>query len=426
MNQYQYLDADFAAENGQLGCIGYMEEQRYRALRVQVGDVLAAYPDAVFHCAVLRAGEKHPYRMPDDALAVENGVLIVPLGKAEYACPGLMEMQISFDAGDVSGRSVLYQAVVGKSLVSDAGDPQSPYADALRDMDAAIARMDAFVAAGGQVPEESIRQAVTAYLAENPVEEKDPTVPAWAKEAEKPGYTADEVGAIAREGRNVQNANIAFGAVTTGILADKAVTAAKIADGVIPAAYTLPVATAQTLGGVKPVAKTEDMTQSVGVDQLGGLWALPGGGSGGDSGGEATWNIISEGVIGESVSSIIIDSTADGAQLSTANAKELLIFGKLRMTGDTKVRFEAGGWWSGLSYFETTNKLGAWGAAFMVHQRMCGNYKVVTQVICHNETRTLFSDYGASYPSLHLFEIHASDTNVQFDGQYTEIYAYYR
>ena len=42
--------------------------------------------------------------------------------------------------------------------------------------------------------------------------------------------------------------------------------------------YTLPVASPTTLGGVMPAAKTGEMTQAVGVDEAGGLWALPGGG----------------------------------------------------------------------------------------------------------------------------------------------------
>ena len=46
-------------------------------------------------------------------------------------------------------------------------------------------------------------------------------------------------------------------------------------------AYELPIASATQLGGVKPVAKTGDMTQSVGVDEAGGLWAIPGSGGGG-------------------------------------------------------------------------------------------------------------------------------------------------
>lgn len=42
------------------------------------------------------------------------------------------------------------------------------------------------------------------------------------------------------------------------------------------APYTLPMADATTLGGVKPVAKTDDMTGSVGVDENGQLWVKPG------------------------------------------------------------------------------------------------------------------------------------------------------
>lgn len=40
----------------------------------------------------------------------------------------------------------------------------------------------------------------------------------------------------------------------------------------------LPVASPTTLGGVQPVAKTDEMTQSVGVDEAGRLWAIAGGG----------------------------------------------------------------------------------------------------------------------------------------------------
>ena len=37
----------------------------------------------------------------------------------------------------------------------------------------------------------------------------------------------------------------------------------------------LPIASPTTLGGVQPVAKTDEMTQAVGVDKAGGLWAMP-------------------------------------------------------------------------------------------------------------------------------------------------------
>lgn len=45
------------------------------------------------------------------------------------------------------------------------------------------------------------------------------------------------------------------------------------------ALQSVPLATSSAVGGVKPVAKTDDMTQSVGVDSNGALWTEPGGGS---------------------------------------------------------------------------------------------------------------------------------------------------
>lgn len=50
---------------------------------------------------------------------------------------------------------------------------------------------------GGGVSDEKIAEAVDAYLTANPLEEKDPTVPDWAKSPKKPIYTAAEVGAEA-------------------------------------------------------------------------------------------------------------------------------------------------------------------------------------------------------------------------------------
>ena len=48
----------------------------------------------------------------------------------------------------------------------------------------------------------------------------------------------------------------------------------------IPSPYTLPIASPTVLGGVQPVAKTDAMTQSVGVDEAGALFTAPGSGGG--------------------------------------------------------------------------------------------------------------------------------------------------
>lgn len=49
---------------------------------------------------------------------------------------------------------------------------------------------------GGGVSDEKIATAVEEYMTTHPFTETDPTVPEWAKQPEKPSYTASEVGAL--------------------------------------------------------------------------------------------------------------------------------------------------------------------------------------------------------------------------------------
>ena len=49
---------------------------------------------------------------------------------------------------------------------------------------------------GGSVSPEDIANAVEEYMTAHPFTETDPTVPDWAKQPEKPRYTASEVGAL--------------------------------------------------------------------------------------------------------------------------------------------------------------------------------------------------------------------------------------
>ena len=49
---------------------------------------------------------------------------------------------------------------------------------------------------GSGVSDEKIAEAVGTYMETHPIEETDPTVPEWAKQQEKPSYTASEVGAL--------------------------------------------------------------------------------------------------------------------------------------------------------------------------------------------------------------------------------------
>lgn len=71
---------------------------------------------------------------------------------------------------------------------------------------------------------------------------------------------------------------LTFTGAVTGSYDGSAPLSVEIPDGG-SGGYNLPVASATQLGGVMPVAKTDEMTQAVGVDEAGGLWALPGGAS---------------------------------------------------------------------------------------------------------------------------------------------------
>lgn len=128
------------------------------------------------------------------------------------------------------------------------------------------------------ISKEDIQNAVNEYLDNNPVSvnEKDPTVPDWAKQPNPPKVEIPDT---------LPNPHkLTFsGAVSAEYDGSKEVTV-EIPDGGSGgnADYKLPIANPETLGGVKPVTKGADMTQKVGVDELGGLWTAPGGADGWD------------------------------------------------------------------------------------------------------------------------------------------------
>ena len=66
--------------------------------------------------------------------------------------------------------------------------------------------------------------------------------------------------------------------------------------------YTLPIASSTQLGGVQPVAKTDAMTQEVGVDEAGGLWTAPGGGDVSSN----QWRFIAKAEVTEDVGAISV------------------------------------------------------------------------------------------------------------------------
>ena len=180
-------------------------------------------------------------------------------------------------------------------------------------------------------------------------------------------------------------------------------------------AYELPIASPTTLGGVKPVAKTDEMTQAVGVDADGKLWALPGGP-------KEDWKTICEGNIGEDVASIVIDADADGTPLSDLDISEFVIMGQIFLTESSKVRCEYNGLWTSGNYF-VSSSLGAWVSAFCVHVSRMSEYRwyldaFIGSAVC-------LTPY-VNNQKFKLFEMHVETTDVLFKADKTVINAYYR
>lgn len=78
-----------------------------------------------------------------------------------------------------------------KETIDTDTEIEDTYADVILDL---ISRVDTLEKE--PISEEQIEKSVKSYLEKNPIEETDPTVPAWAKAEEKPTYTAEEVGAL--------------------------------------------------------------------------------------------------------------------------------------------------------------------------------------------------------------------------------------
>ena len=69
----------------------------------------------------------------------------------------------------------------------------------------------------GGVSDEKIANAVEEYMTTHPFTETDPTVPDWAKQPEKPSYTAEEVGALPNTTTTLPNPNaLTFTGAVTG------------------------------------------------------------------------------------------------------------------------------------------------------------------------------------------------------------------
>lgn len=95
--------------------------------------------------------------------------------------------------------------------------------------------------------------------------------------------------------------------------------------------YTLPIASPTVLGGVKPIAKTDAMTQGVGVDAAGTLWTAAGGGNA-----EKWVKIVDYELIEtegeESPQEIAFSKTPDNTTFTGMGIKKIIFAGRIKPT----------------------------------------------------------------------------------------------
>lgn len=167
-----------------------------------------------------RQGDSTPYPV---AVEQTGDVVRWAITSADTARVGYGAAQLLFfAAGDVLAKQCIYRTYVSPSLGQSAGEPpeaQQPWVERVLAEAAKVTGMtaravelpagaeptadyaDGILTIGiplGDVAEEQITQAVADYMAAHPIQERDPTVHDWAKQPDKPRYTADEVGAIAQ------------------------------------------------------------------------------------------------------------------------------------------------------------------------------------------------------------------------------------
>jgi len=104
-----------------------------------------------------------------------------------------------------------------------------------------------------------------------------------------------------------------------------------------------------------------------------------------------------------------------------------LIFGRVKLSAGSKLRFEHNGQWTSGNYANTNKNYGDWTTPFCVHQRKFQG-GISIEISIGDEHLTLFAPnqpYFAGYP-INSFEIHVATDGVTFAADNTFVNAYYR
>ena len=168
-----------------------------------------------------RSGDEAPYPV---AVEQEGNLAVWTVTSTDTAAAGTGRAELQYYVGDALAKSETWMIKVLPALGDASETPPEAQQGWVDQVLAQVARITGMTAQavelpagsaptadyadgvltigiplGGDVSEAQIAQAVAEYLSKNPIVETDPTVPDWAKQPDKPSYTADEVGALSSE-----------------------------------------------------------------------------------------------------------------------------------------------------------------------------------------------------------------------------------
>lgn len=250
--------------------LGRQGENEAREVVFPLAQYRAMYGAGTASLIAQRKGDEAPYPVTAKTLGDE---LVWTISDADVTVAGEGKCELQYRMDGVLAKSETYRTVVLRSL-SGSQDDQPPYQSWVDNvitagnaaMDAAE-RAEAAVAHGPIIGEDDHHWYVydaergayvdTGVQAEGSIKFEELT-PEQKEMLRGPQGPKGEKGDTGPQGPQGEKGD-------TG------------PQGPAGSIDNLPIASSTQLGGVMPAAKTADMTQAVGVDEAGGLWAPPGG-----------------------------------------------------------------------------------------------------------------------------------------------------
>ena len=208
----------YRVKTGSILPLGKQGENLARKIQFDISRWISTFGPGTVQLLHQRSGDEAPYPV---AVYREGNFAVWTVTDADTAAPGTGHAELQYYVGDALAKSETWMTKVLAALGPAGETPPEAQQGWVDQVLAQVARITGMTAQavelpagsaptadyadgvltigiplGGDVSEAQIAQAVAEYISKNPITETDPTVPDWAKQPEKPSYTADEVGAL--------------------------------------------------------------------------------------------------------------------------------------------------------------------------------------------------------------------------------------